>query len=504
MRRKYHPPRRALPLAATAPMIATLLVLTFGAGVSLAADYQDNQKNVCEGNGTFEPTKGCPEWGKHVTTLPPAPDNVALGAEMMEQLTTGHDNVAIDAGALASNTTGSTNIAIGVAALDRNTKGNSNIASGWEALHENTTGGSNIASGSEALFANTVGNLNLAIGNNALRENIKGSENLANGASALNKNITGSFNVATGINALLWNTEGNDNTATGVNALFNNTGSSSVALGYRAGENLTSGSNNVDIANEGVESESGTIRIGTELTHTKAFVAGIFPTAVVGCTVQVTAEGQLGCNLLAGAEGKEGKEGVPGGEGKEGKEGAPGKEGTPGSEGKEGTPGKEGKEGKEGAPGKEGKAGTTGPVGPAGTAAVATFASLESEGVASGQCLNYGEIADPGDGTCPGKTSGFSSSSLLAGPTPAGGATVSNLYADSNASVSGTDTVLVAVIDNTTGVTLLSCTVTKTSKGSCSNTGGSPSVLAGANIEVKVTATGSSGNNKQWRVRFRY
>ena len=145
MRRKYHPPRRALPLAATAPMIATLLVLTFGAGVSLAADYQDNQKNVCEGNGTFEPTKGCPEWGKHVTTLPPAPDNVALGAEMMEQLTTGHDNVAIDAGALASNTTGSTNIAIGVAALDRNTKGNSNIASGWEALHENTTGGSNSA-----------------------------------------------------------------------------------------------------------------------------------------------------------------------------------------------------------------------------------------------------------------------------------------------------------------------------------------------------------------------
>jgi hypothetical protein len=32
MRRKYHPPRRALPLAATAPMIATLLVLTFRRG----------------------------------------------------------------------------------------------------------------------------------------------------------------------------------------------------------------------------------------------------------------------------------------------------------------------------------------------------------------------------------------------------------------------------------------------------------------------------------------
>src|SRR6202022_3002249 len=93
---------------------------------------------------------------------------------------------------------------------------------------------------------------------------------------------------------------------------------------------------------------------------------------------------------------------------------------------------------------------------------------------------------------------------LLAGPTPANGATVSNLYVDSNASLNGSDTVLVAVIDNTTGATLLSCTATKASKGSCSNTGSSGPVAPGENIEVKVTATGSSGNNKQWRVRFRY
>jgi hypothetical protein len=45
--------------------------------------------------------------------------------------------------------------------------------------------------------------------------------------------------------------------------------------------------------------------------------------------------------------------------------------------------------------------------------------------------------------------------SLLAGPTPANGATVTNLYADSNATVKGSDTALVAVIDNTTGATRL-------------------------------------------------
>ena len=81
---------------------------------------------------------------------------------------------------------------------------------------------------------------------------------------------------------------------------------------------------------------------------------------------------------------------------------------------------------------------------------------------------------------------------------------MTNLYADTNATVTGTDSVLVAVIDNTTGATLLSCTVNKTNKNSCSNTSGSGSAAAGDNIEVKLTAAGSSCNNKQWRVRFRY
>jgi hypothetical protein len=124
--------------------------------------------------------------------------------------------------------------------------------------------------------------------------------------------------------------------------------------------------------------------------------------------------------------------------------------------------------------------------------------------VDSGDCLNYTEVGDPGTNSCPAKTSGFSSGRLLAGPTPASGATVSNLYVDSTATVSGKDTVLVAVIDNTTAATLLSCTVNSTSKNTCSNTGSSGPVAAGDNIEVKLTATGPSGSEKQWRVRFRY
>jgi hypothetical protein len=43
---------------------------------------------------------------------------------------------------------------------------------------------------------------------------------------------------------------------------------------------------------------------------------------------------------------------------------------------------------------------------------------------------------------------GFSASNLLAGPTPSDGAKMSDPYADTNASVSGVDSVLVAVMDN--------------------------------------------------------
>jgi hypothetical protein len=124
--------------------------------------------------------------------------------------------------------------------------------------------------------------------------------------------------------------------------------------------------------------------------------------------------------------------------------------------------------------------------------------------VPSGYCLNYTELQGQGNGPCPQKTSGYSLSSLLAGPAPANGETVNNLYADTNANLASKESVLVSVIDNTTGLTLLSCTVTSSSNHSCSKSNETGSALPGENIEVKVTASGSKGNYMQWRVRFRY
>jgi uncharacterized coiled-coil protein SlyX len=65
-------------------------------------------------------------------------------------------------------------------------------------------------------------------------------------------------------------------------------------LGYLAGQNLTTGSNNIDIGNFGVTGEAGKIRIGTAATQTATFIAGIHGAAVTGSAVVVNSSGQLG------------------------------------------------------------------------------------------------------------------------------------------------------------------------------------------------------------------
>jgi hypothetical protein len=70
--------------------------------------------------------------------------------------------------------------------------------------------------------------------------------------------------------------------------------------------------------------------------------------------------------------------------------------------------------------------------------------------------------------------------------------------------VKGSDTATVKVIDNTSGATLIECTVDSSNVNHCSAASGSGSAAAGDNIEVKVVASGPSGNKKSWRVRFLY
>ena len=69
-------------------------------------------------------------------------------------------------------------------------------------------------------------------------------------------------------------------------------------MGFSAGGNLTTGSNNIDIGNLGVAGEANKIRIGKQGTQNGTFVAGIYniaePVASGIKPVYINSNGQLG------------------------------------------------------------------------------------------------------------------------------------------------------------------------------------------------------------------
>ena len=129
-------------------------------------------------------------------------------------------------------------------------------------------------------MSNTNGMYNTADGYRALYFNAGGAFNTASGAFAHVENTTGSYNAASGFEALYWNT----------------TGSYNIAIGYRAGYVQTIGDRNIAIGHQGVAAESNTIRIGTAVDHTRAFIAGIRGVTTAGAAIPVLIDvnGQLG------------------------------------------------------------------------------------------------------------------------------------------------------------------------------------------------------------------
>jgi hypothetical protein len=221
-------------------------------------------------------------------------DNSAFGTFALLDNSSGMGNSAVGKEALRFNETGFWNSAVGNAALRHNTTGNYNSAVGKDALRSNTTGHDNSAVGYDALRSNTTGDFNTAFGGVALQSNTIGNLNTAVGNYAL-RSSNGSGNSALGAEALIFNSAGDGNSAVGYNALeLNTTGNYNVAVGLNAGRYQTTGSDNIYLANNGVAAESGQIRIGTDGTHTQAWMAGIFsaPTGA-GAAVYVESNGRL-------------------------------------------------------------------------------------------------------------------------------------------------------------------------------------------------------------------
>lgn len=238
--------------------------------------------------------------------------NTAVGEVAMHENQTGERNVAVGKGALYSNVEGHGNTALGTEALYTNTA-DENTAVGWASLYHNTSGEDNTAVGVNALTSNTSGWANTAVGRDAMFANTTASNNTAFGWASLEANTTGANNTAVGVNALHDNVVGNSNTAVGNDVLVistgsNNTaigwhaldlnvsGSGNVAIGLNAGATLVSGDDNLFLAAPaGAADESGTIRVGTQGTHTRTFVQGISGVPVAGADpVYVQPDGQLG------------------------------------------------------------------------------------------------------------------------------------------------------------------------------------------------------------------
>jgi len=135
---------------------------------------------------------------------------------------------------------------------------------------------------------------NTAVGEFALFRDINGGGNTAVGTASLESNTNGNFNTAVGYGAFATNTVGSSNTALGAAALAFIQGSGNIGIGSSAGGGLTTGSNNIDIFDQGQAGESNTIRIGTQGTQTTTYIAGISDAQVSGTLVVVDSNGQLG------------------------------------------------------------------------------------------------------------------------------------------------------------------------------------------------------------------
>ena len=108
--------------------------------------------------------------------------NTAIGANALQQNTTGTNNTGIGVHAIYGNTTGDNNTAIGLDALIQNTTGSNNIALGYSAGQNLTTGGNNI----------DIGNLGVAGDFKTIRIGTTGTQRATFIAGIAGAAVTGS------------------------------------------------------------------------------------------------------------------------------------------------------------------------------------------------------------------------------------------------------------------------------------------------------------------------
>ena len=178
--------------------------------------------------------------GADIITASAGTDNVRLGEGAGAAIVSGgNHNVTIGKDAGTAISTGDGNIVIGHEAGNDITTGSYNTGIGWKTIDKIDTGNSNVAVGDGSLSADTKGSKNVAIGSNALNQqnftSATDSNNTAVGYNAGQGITTGAENTFVGAEAGDACIVGNGNVAVGVQALSgDDNGSRNTAVGTTA------------------------------------------------------------------------------------------------------------------------------------------------------------------------------------------------------------------------------------------------------------------------------
>jgi len=246
-----------------------------------AADGSANQLLTTNGSGTLSwstvaggissdaqrNTVGGTDAGTAIVTG--GQDNTLIGYQAGDSITTAEANVIIGSkcGGLLVASGANHNVVIGFETLGSNVTGTRNIAIGTQALYE-YEGNDNVAVGVQAGQQNVSGITNTFIGNYAGRGDGNSSGHVHVGYKAGYARIGGDHNTFVGYQAGYATTTASNCIAIG-QALENATSASkSLAIGYLAGNGISTGDGNIAIGDQaiggaGTLSEGGNICIGT-------------------------------------------------------------------------------------------------------------------------------------------------------------------------------------------------------------------------------------------------
>jgi len=210
--------------------------------------------------------------------------STAVGSNAMSANVSGYRNTAIGHDALRNNTSGANNTAVGVHAGNDVTTGSSNTTIGYSAAFKNVSGSENVSIGLFAATEATTGDRNVAVGSGAMQLRTAGSDNIGIGYQAARAG-TGTGNIGVGRGAGAGLSAGNFNTYLGYLAAGGGAGSFNVAVGSNAGAGLTSGGSNVCIgprAGQWLSTQSNNLfidnaaRVDYNDSIIKALVFGVF------------------------------------------------------------------------------------------------------------------------------------------------------------------------------------------------------------------------------------